>query len=135
MSVFKYGFNKVNRRVVIPAIKAAQVFDIPAGAHLQRIYAQNRSTTATSLSVGNAVGGAQYLAAIAVPVADGTGPGILAPQNALAVAISKVVSNVNITLTAYTLDADGKGTTDVVVEYEELLDSLPIASQGFPRAY
>lgn len=141
MSVFKLGYNKVDRRVVIPGIKAATVFDIPAGAVVSRIYAQNRSTTASNLTVGNAAAGAQYLASVAVPVADSTGYGVLSPKPALAVAVSKVDSNVHITLSAYPVTnptantAKQKGAIDVVVEYEEMWGSLATPSQHNPRAY
>lgn len=142
MSVFKLGYNKVDRRVVLPGVKAATVFDIPAGAVLKRVYAQNRSTTATNLTVGNAAAGAQYLASVAVPVADGTGAGVLPPKNALQLAAApKVDTNVHVTLSAYpvtnpTATADKqRGAVDVVIEYEEMWDSLPIPTQHTPRAY
>lgn len=141
MSVFDIGQNIVHRRVVIPAIKAAQVFDIPAGAVLRFAYARNRSTTATNLSIGNAAGGTQYLAATAVPVADGTGPGLMSHKSLTDIAVSKVASNVHITLSAYPVLNPGVpaakqiGAVDVVIEYVELLDSLPIPTQHTPRAY
>lgn len=147
MSVFKRGFNKVDRRVVLEGITAAVSFDIPAGAFVSRVYAQNRSTTATNLTVGNVAAGAQYLASVAVPVATAASgstpvlPGVLAPRDAIAVAVSKTVSNVHVTLSAYpTLPALGlqgspRGLVDVVIEFEELWDSLPIPTQHTPIAY
>ena len=133
-SVFKRGYNKVNRRVVIPAVKAAGSFALPAGAFVSRVYAQNRSTTASSLSVGNAAAGAQYLAAVAIPVADVNGAGILYPRAAIALQPSKVNSEVHYTLTAYPIAnptapvAKQKGAVDVVIEFEELWGSLDLPS-------
>lgn len=145
MSVFDIGQNIVHRRVVIPAIKAAQVFDIPAGAHVLRAYARNRSTTAVNLSLGNAAAGTQYLAATAIPVGDNVGAiqgaGLLGQTAATYVAPSKVASNVHVTLSAYPIanptaaTAKQQGAVDVVIEYVELLDSLPIPTQHTPRAY
>lgn len=141
MSVFKLGYNKVDRRVVLPGVKAAMVFDIPAGAVVKRVYAQNRSTTAANLSLGTAAGGAEYLAAVAVPVANAQGAGILSPKNALQPAVPRVAANVHVTLSAYPVSnptapaAQQKGAIDVVIEYEEMWDSLPLPTQHFPRAY
>lgn len=143
-SVFKLGFNKVSRRVVIPRIKAAQVFDVPAGMFIRRVYAENRSTTAVNLTVGNAAAGAQYLASTAVPVAVGGVPGVLYPQETLKTALPAnpgTDTNVHITLSAYPVDnaalpaARQKGMVSVVIEYEELYGSLDIPSQHSPRAY
>ena len=149
MSVFKKGYNKVGRRVVIPALTKAFSFDIPAGAFVSRIYAQNRSTTATNLTVGNAAAGAQYLASVAVPVAFNvvvpderrdapsgatvtvSRAGILYPRAAIALQPSKVDSKVHVALSAYPTVGTGdneRGLVDVVVEFEELWDSLPIPS-------
>lgn len=147
MSVFKRGFNKVDRRVVLSGITAALSFDIPAGAYVKRVYAQNRSTTAVNLTVGNAAAGAQYLASTAVPVATAASgstpllPGVLAPTDAIKINPSKVVSNVHVTLSAYPtlpalgLQGEDRGLVDVVIEYEELWDSLPIPTQHTPIAY
>lgn len=149
MSVFKKGFNKVDRRVVIPGLTEAVSFPIPAGAYVSRVYAQNRSTEATNLTVGNVASGAQYLASVAVPVASNvTVPderkdaapgatvtvsraGILYPRAAIALQPSKVDSAVHVTLSAYPTVGEGdneRGLVDVVIEIEELWDSLPIPS-------
>lgn len=139
-SVFKYGYNKVTRRVVVPNIKAATSFDLPAGAVLRQIYSQNETTTASNLTVGNAAAGAQYLASTATVVSDANGPGITA-NPALAVAVSKVDSKVHITLSAYPIKnptapvAKQKGGISVVVEYDELLGSLDLLTQNIVRAY
>lgn len=140
MSVFKKGYNKVDRRVVLPGVLEALTVQAPAGAVVKRIYAQNRSTTATNLSVGNTAAGEQYLAAVAVPVAtdvtvDGATvrrAGILSPKNALQPAVPKVDFNIHVTLSAYPSVGDGddeRGLVDVVIEYEEMWDSLPIPQQ------
>lgn len=141
MSVFDIGQNIAHRRVVIPNIKAAQVFDIPAGAVLRFAYARNRTTTAVNLTIGNAAAGAQYLASTAIPVADGQGAGLMSHKSLLDPGVSKTVSNVHVTLSAYPVQnptapaAKQIGGVDVVIEYVELLDSLPIPTQHTPRAY
>lgn len=136
MSVFKKGQNKVNRRVVLEGLTAAAVVRLPAYAVVQRFYARNRSTTASSLSAGNVAAGAQYLAATAIGVADGSGPAVLRPTAALQTqAISKVDSDLHITLSAYPLVTDStKGAVDVVIEYEELEGSLAVPG-GIHIAY
>lgn len=156
MSVFKLGYNKVDRRMVLPGLVAAVSFPVPAGTFVKRIYAQNRSTTATNLTVGNAPAGAQYLASVAVPVATdvsvpderkGAAPGatvtvrragILTPKAAIDVAASKVNSTVHVTLSAYPAVGTGdqaRGLVDVVVEFEELWDSLPLPNSVNVHGY
>lgn len=152
MSVFKKGFNKVNRRVVLPSLVGTSVFALPAGAWVTRVYAQNRSTTATNLTVGSAAGGAQYLASVAVPVAStvavpneapGAAPGstvnvlragILSPKNAIDVQPSKVTSALHVALSAYPT-VGGRGQVDVVIELEEMWGSLPIPSTINNKGY
>lgn len=140
MSVFKKGYNKVDRRVVVPGLLGPVVIPAPAGAVVKRVYAQNRSTSASSLTVGNVAAGAQYLASIAVPVAtnvtvDGATvqrPGVLSPKPALDIAVPKVDFDIHVTLSAYPSTGSGdneRGLVDVVVEYEEMWDSLPIPKQ------
>lgn len=139
MSVFKKGRNKVNRRVLRLNLTAADSFQIPAGAFVSRIYAQNKSTsTAPNLTVGNAAAGAQYLASVAVPVAvaptsDSQGYGILYPRAAIPLQPSVSKSTVYITLSSYPVDASGKGQVSVIVEYEEMWGSLN--AQGYPVGY
>lgn len=156
MSVFKKGFNKVDRRVVLPGLTAAAVFAMPAGAWVKRVYAQNRSVTTTNLTVGSAAAGAQYLASVAVPVAStvavpneapGAAPGstvnvvragILSPKNAIDVQPSKVTSALHVTLSAYPTTGTGanvRGQVDVVIELEEMWGSLPIPSTINNKGY
>lgn len=139
-SIFKYGYNKVARRLVLPNLKAAAAIDLPAGAVVRQIYSQNESTTASNLTVGNAAAGAQYLASTATVISDANGPGITA-NPALAVAVSKVDSKLHVTLSAYPIKnptapaAKQKGAISVVVEYDELLGSLDLLTQNAARAY
>lgn len=136
-SVFKLGYNMVKRRVVIPGVKAAGFFALPAGAAVTRIYAENKSTTASNLTVGNAAAGAQYLASIAVPIAAGGVPGVLYPQAALVAARPAnpgVDTAVHYTLSAYPVtnptapSAKQKGAISIVIEFEELYGSLDLPS-------
>lgn len=134
-SVFKKGYNKVDRRVVVPAIKGPIEIPVPAGFWPRRVYAQNRSTTATNITVGNAAAGAQYLASTAVPVAAGGVPGVLYPTETLKTAVPAnpgTNSSMHVTLSAYPTvgtGANARGQVDVVVEYEELYGSLDIPEQ------
>ncbi|AGC36040.1 hypothetical protein HOS23_gp57 [Rhizobium phage RHEph09] len=132
MSVFKRGYNKVERRVLLRNLKAAASILLPAGADVRRVYAINETTTASNLTVGNAAAGAQYLASVAVPVSDVNGAGLLSAP-AIALTPSKVESSLYVTLSAYPVknptapSAKQRGGITVVVEYVELLDSLSIA--------
>lgn len=130
MGIFsKGGFNMVVRQTQVLKIASATSFKIPAYAKVRRIYAQNRTATTSNLTVGNAAAGAQYLASTAVPTGTGTAPGMVAAQ-AIDVAISKVESEVHITLSAY-----AAGGIDVVVEFDEYADSLPLPRQQVPASY
>lgn len=130
MSVFDKGETAVSRRVVIRNPLAAGSFDIPIGAHVTRVTARNRTATASNLTVGNAAAGAQFLASVAVPVGTTAAPGYVRSP-AISVAPSNVVTNVHYTLSAYPA-APG---IDIVIEYDELEDSLPLITQSFPVAY
>jgi hypothetical protein len=140
MPVFKLGFNKVTRRVVLPNLKAAAVVDLPAGAHVRNVYTKNDTTTASNLTAGNVAAGAQYVASAAVGVADGTGPQVTV-HTVINPGISKVASSFHVTLSAYPIKnptapaAQQKGGISVVIEYTELLDGLPEALRNKVRAY
>lgn len=136
-SVFKRGYNKVARRIVLPNLKAAVSFKVPAGFFPTKVYAENASTTASSVSVGNVAAGAQYLAATAVPVAAGGVPGVLYPTNALVAALPAnpgADTDMHVTLTAYPVrnptapTAQQKGAVSVVIEFEELYGSVSLPS-------
>ncbi len=138
MSIFMKGRNSVKRRVVVRGITAATAFDIPAGAVVKNVYAQNRSTTAANLTVGNAAAGAQFVASVAVPVATGVAPNTvygLVDCTTLAVQPATVQSTVYITLSAYPTDGGtpAKGMIDVVVEYQELWGSINAAGVSQTR--
>lgn len=156
MSVFKLGYNKVDRRMVLPGLVEAVSFAVPAGAFVARVYAQNRSTEAVNLTVGNAAAGAQYLASVAIPVGTDVAvpderkdaapgatvtvrrAGVLYPRAAIALQPSKVNSEVHVTLSAYPSTGEGvneRGLVDVVVEFEELWDSLPLPNSVNVHGY
>lgn len=143
-SAFKRGYNLVKRRMVIPNVKAAGSFPLPAGAFLTAIYAENASTTAANLSVGNAAAGAQHLAATAVPIASGGVPGVLYPQAPLVAARPAnpgVDTAVHYTLSAYPVRnptaavAKQKGAISIVVEFTELYGSSDLPNNGSNVAY
>lgn len=132
MSAFDKGESLVSRRVIIKNPQAAGSFDIPAGAHVNKVYARNRSSTAANLTVGNAAAGAQFVASVAVPVGTTAAPGYVVPT-VLNVAPSAVATAVHYTLSAYPTVA--AGGSDIVIEYVELEDSLSLISQNFPVGY
>lgn len=130
MAIFaKGGHNMVTRQVIVRAPTVAGSFDIPAYAKVKRIIARNRTATASNLTVGNAAAGAQFLASTAVPTGTATLPGMVEAP-AISVAISTAVSTVHYTLSAY-----ASGGIDIMVEYEEYGDSLPLPTQQVPPAY
>lgn len=132
MAFFTKGRSAVSRRVVLNNVPLASSFDVPAGTWVKRIYARNRSATATNLTVGNAAAGAQFLASTAVPVGTTSAPGyVVAP--AINVAPSAVVTNVHITLSS--LPPVAANGVDVVIEFDELEESLPLITQSQPISY
>jgi len=134
MSIFQRGSTKVDRRVLLQNLVANTSFAIPAGAKLQRVYARNKGTVATNLSVGNAAAGAQFLAATAVPVAssatDVTTAGLIS-EVAISVAVNITASTVYLTFSV----APGAPGVDVCITYDELLDSLAAPALNNPVAY
>lgn len=115
-------------------LRLQALFALPAGALLAECTLRTVARLLPASSVGNAAAGAQYLAAVAIPVADVNGAGILYPRAAIALQPSKVNSEVHYTLTAYPIAnptapiAKQKGAVDIVIESEELWGSLDLPS-------
>ena len=135
MTIFTRGSTRVNRSVrLVNQTGTAIVVPLPAGAKLIRVSARNKSTTALNISAGTAAAGAQYLAATAVPAStdatDITKAG-LASEPAISVAVSNIASILYITLSA----APAAPGVDIVVDYLELLESLPAPLLNNPVAY
>lgn len=124
MSIFIKGRNKVHRRVLINDAAAAETVAVPKGAANVRIYAQNRKAVAASVSAGNVAGGAQFAAVTAVAPADAQGYTVVAPAQAGATLVYDTDDFVHITTTV-------AGTLDVVVEFDELLESLPLMPTNY----
>lgn len=123
MSIFSKNRNVVRRRVYLPKVAAAAVVYVPAGAANVRIYAQNKTATAVSISAGNAVGGAQHAAVTAVPTGTISAPGIIAPAQVGPTLVYQADGTINITATV-------AGIADVAVTYDELRNSLPLMVAG-----
>ena len=119
MSIFSKNRVVVKRRVYLPKVAAAAVVKVPAGAANVRIYAANRTNTAVSVSAGNALGGAQFAAVTAVGTGTPAAPAMIAPAQAGPTIVYQADGDVHVTATV-------AGVADVVVVFDELLNSLPL---------
>jgi hypothetical protein len=123
MSVFGKNRNVVRRRVYLPKAALASVIQAPAGATNVRIYAKNSTATAVSVSAGNAAAGAQFAAVTAVGTSTVLAPAVIAPAQAGPTLVYQADGQIHVTATV-------AGIADVVVEYTELLNSLPLMKSG-----
>lgn len=122
-NVFKKGNNKVSRRVVLEKVTADKTFQLPAGGEIVKIYMQRTSAADTTggVRIGTAAAGAQIAAAQA-----------LATQN-LPVVVPVVANGIlgtDRTLYISTATAWNGASVNIVVEYNELLGSLPLMKSG-----
>ena len=123
MSLFSKNRNRVRRKVYLPKAAAASVINVPAGATDVRVYARNTTATATSISVGNAPAGAQFVAVTPVPTGTVAAPGYLNPAIVGTTLVYQANGTINVTMTV-------GGVADVVVEFTELANSLPLMVAG-----
>jgi hypothetical protein len=118
-SHFRKGFTKVRRTVKL-TLTADYSFNIPATAEILKVYLRRTSTadTTTGVRIGTAAAGAQIVALTP-----------LATQN-LPVVATLVANGIAVAAQTLYISAAGwnSATVDVVVEYAELGDSLPLAS-------
>lgn len=121
--LFSKSRTVVRRRVYLPKVATAAVVKVPAGAADVKIFAQNKTNTAVSVSAGNSPGGAQFCAV--TPVGTGTvaAPAVIRPAQAGPTIVYAADGDLHITATV-------AGIADVVVEYDEMLKSLPLMVSG-----
>lgn len=118
-TIFRKGNTLVNRRVVLERVSADTNFAIPAQVEIERIYLRRTSSADTTggIRIGTAAGGAQLLAAVAVATQN-------LPQKGTVV--SPLISLSGQTLYISTATAWNGAVIDVVIEYRELGESLPL---------
>lgn len=121
--LFSKSRTVVRRRVYLPKVAAAAIVQVPLGAMNVRIYAQNKTATAVSVSAGNVAAGAQFAAVTAVGTGTAAAPAIIAPAQAGPTIVYQADGQVHITATV-------AGIADVVVAYDEAHTSLPLMKSG-----
>lgn len=121
--LFSKSRSVVTRRVYLPKVAAADIVKVPAGAANVKVFAQNKTGTAVSISAGNSVGGAQFCAV--TPVGTGTvaAPAVIRPAQAGPTIVYAADGDLHVTATV-------GGVADVVIEYTEMLKSLPLMVGG-----
>ena len=117
--LFSKSRTVVRRRVYLPKVAAAAVFQVPAGASNVKLFAQNKTATAVSVSAGNAVGGAQFCAVTAVGTGTVAAPAVIRPAQAGPTVVYQADGDLHVTATV-------AGIADVVIEFEEMRNSLPL---------
>ena len=117
MSAFGRSHNLKSRSVSRLAVATASTVAVPQGATNIRVYARNQTATASSVSVGNAVGGAQFAAVTVVPTGTKALPGLVNPARVGPTVVYQVDGLIHITATV-------GGVLDVTVEWDELQYSL-----------
>lgn len=117
MSAFGRSHTVKSRSVSRLLVGTASTVAVPAGATNIRVYARNTTATASSISVGNAVGGAQFAAVTAVPTGTKAAPGYINPAKAGPTIVYQAAGLIHITATV-------GGVVDVTVEWDELGESL-----------
>lgn len=128
-SIFRKGNTKVSRRVVLEGVTADTSFNRPAFSEITKVYLRRTSAADTTggVRIGTAAAGAQIVAATA-----------LATQNLPVVPalVANGIAATEGTLYISTATAWNGAKVDVVVEYNELADSIEsIADQQNPPAY
>lgn len=123
MSIFGNNRVLVTRKVLLKKVGTAETVPVPAGAANVRIYARNTTATAVSVSAGNAAGGAQFAAVTPVGTGTPAAPAVIAPAQAGPTVVYQADGTVHVTATV-------AGIADVVVQFDELLNSLPLMKTG-----
>lgn len=118
-NIFRKGNTKVSRRVVLEKVTADKQIKIPALTEITKVYFRRTSAgdTTGGVRIGNAAAGAQIVAATA-----------LATQN-LPVVPALVANGIALTdgtLYISTATSWNGATVDIVIEYNQLGESLPL---------
>ncbi len=127
MSVFSKNRTKVTRKYYLPKVGLAATIPVPKGATNVEVYSRNTTATAVNVSAGNALSGAQFSAATAVPTGTVTNPGVANHLDIMTAAGKFYVYPADDFIY---ITASVANIADVVVQFDELLASLPLMKSG-----